>query len=198
MIGAVPVLWVLAGPNGAGKSTYYDDFVSTIFRAPFVNADRIAEQLWGRHPASDAEMRAATETAERRRAELLSTRTSFVAETVFSHSSKLVLMQDAIAQGFVVRLSYICVDGPELCALRVRGRVAKGGHDVPADKIAARYTRSLTHAKQAVRVAHWAIILDNTTTEWPHRPVLQYESGVLRARKPPLPRWTKGFPGTVA
>lgn len=188
------MLWVLAGPNGAGKSTYYDDFVSKVFRAPFVNADRIAQQLWGRHPASDAEMRAATETAEQRRAELLSARSSFVAETVFSHNSKLMLMRDAIAQGFVVRLSYICVDGPELCALRVRGRVAEGGHDVPADKIAARYTRSLSNAKQAVRIAHWAIMLDNSTIAWPHRPVLQYEAGRLRARKPRQPRWTEGFP----
>jgi predicted ABC-type ATPase len=191
-----PVFWLLAGPNGAGKSSYYDRFVSRVFRAPFVNADRIAHDLLGRDPITDAEMQSATQEAERQREQLLAARQSFVAETVFSHRSKLVLMQTAIEHGFFVRLSYVCLDGPDLCALRVRGRVAEGGHDVPLDKIAARYARSLAHATEGVRLAHWAIVLDNSSIDHPHRQVLWYESGALRARYPPLPRWTKGFPGT--
>jgi predicted ABC-type ATPase len=192
---APPVLWIIAGPNGAGKSTYHDEYVSQVFRAPFVNADRIAHRLWGRHPADEAEMRAAAEIAERKRNESLAARRSFVAESVFSHASKLALMRDALARGYYVRLSFVCVDGPALCALRVQGRVAHGGHGVPLHKIAARYARSLEHAKDGVRLAHWAVVLDNTSIERPHRPVLHYAEGELRWRRQPLPGWVEGFPG---
>ncbi|MGH8455090.1 MAG: AAA family ATPase [Nevskiales bacterium] len=78
-----PVLWLLAGPNGAGKTTYYDDFVATVFRAPFVNADRIAEQMFGCHPKDAREMRLAAEAAAQQRGQLLAQRRSFVAETEF-------------------------------------------------------------------------------------------------------------------
>lgn len=189
-----PVLWLLAGPNGAGKSTYYDEHVSRVFRAPFVNADRLAQRMFGRHPRSDVEMRRAAEASEQERAALLQRGESFVAETVFSHESKLELMRAAVARGYLVRLSFVCVEGAELCAMRVRARVDAGGHDVPLDKIQGRYARSLEHAKHGVRIAHWAVVLDNTSMRRPHRPVLQYSEGVLRARRPPIPKWARGFP----
>jgi predicted ABC-type ATPase len=103
-------------------------------------------------------------------------------------------MQTAIARGYYVRLSYVCVDSADLCALRVQGRVADGGHDVPLDKVAARYGRSLEHAKRAITLPHFAIVLDNTSIEQPHRPVLRYEHGALCWRAQHLPRWARGFP----
>jgi predicted ABC-type ATPase len=104
-------------------------------------------------------------------------------------------MQSAIKHGFYVRISYVCVSDPALCALRVRGRVAEGGHDVPLDKIVARYERSLEHAREAMLLAHWALVLDNTSIEQPHRQLLHYESGELRSQILALPAWAKGFPG---
>lgn len=192
---AAPVLWLLAGPNGAGKTTYHDDFVATVFRAPFINADRIAEGIFGRHPRDDREMRQAATAAAQQRARLLAQRRSFVAETVFSHRSKIELMQAAIRQGYHLRLSYIGVESPELCVLRIQDRVTEGGHPVPPAKIAARYERSLAHAVEAVRLAHWVTVLDNSSIDRPHRQVLVYEDGVLRLKLPPVPGWMQGFPG---
>jgi predicted ABC-type ATPase len=195
MASSPPVLWVIAGPNGAGKSTYHQEFVAKNFRAPFVNADLIAFKRWGRHPTNDAEMLEAAQTAAQMRLKLLSQRRSFVAETVFSHDSKLRLMTEAIAGGFIVRLTYISVASASLCALRVRQRVAEGGHDVPLEKLKARYVRSVENARRAVTMAHFAMVLDNTSIREPHRPVLRYEQGVLRAWSNRLPRWTRTFPG---
>ncbi len=190
-----PVLWLLAGPNGAGKSTYYRNFVSQHFLAPFINADLIAKELYGRHPESDQEMQAAAADAERRREAAITSRLSFVAETVFSHPSKLELLERAKAADYFVRLSFIGLSDPALCALRVSARVESGGHDVPLEKIAARYRRSLEIARKAVQSVHWAIVVDNTSVEHPHRPILLYEQGVLSRNWPPLPAWAKGLPG---
>ena len=123
--------------------------------------------MFGRHPKNDAQMRLAAEAAEQRRTKLLAQRKSFVAETVFSHDSKVQLMRDAIAQGYFVRLTFICVEGASLCALRVHGRAVDGGHDVPLDRLAARFARRLMHAEQGVLIAHSATVIDNTSAQEP-------------------------------
>jgi predicted ABC-type ATPase len=191
-----PVLWLIAGPNGAGKSTYYRHVASKHFQAPFINADLIAQALYGRHPNSTKEMLAAAEEATRQRDAAIQSGTSFVAETVFSHPSKLELIERALKADYFVRLTYVGVSDPSLCTLRVSARVAGGGHGVPAEKIAKRYPRSIEVAHQAVTLVHWAIIIDNTSVTQPHRPTLLYEQGLLARAWPPLPAWVKGFPGS--
>ena len=97
-----PVLYLLAGPNGAGKSTLYKALVPTgtiAGECEFVNADLYeAEHL--QHLA-DAQTRSeqAQRWADARRTELLSRGQSFVSETVFSHPSKLTLIEKAQAGG---------------------------------------------------------------------------------------------------
>lgn len=189
-----PVMWLIAGPNGAGKTTYYRNLASRHFRAPFINADLIAQERYGRHPKTNKEMLAAAEEAGRRRDKAIQSGTSFVAETVLSHPSKLELIKRALDAGYFVRLTYIGLSDPSLCTLRVSARIEGGGHAVPAEKIAKRYPRSITIAHQAVIMAHWAITIDNTSVQHPHRPVLLYEQGLLARTWPPLPAWVKGFP----
>jgi predicted ABC-type ATPase len=190
-----PVLWLIAGPNGAGKTTYYRNVASRHFRAPFINADLIARERYGRHPKSDREMLAAAEEAERCRNGAIRSGRSFVAETVLSHPSKLELIERARQAGYYVRLTFVGVSDPALCVLRVSARLEGGGHGVPLEKITERYTRSIGIARQAVGLAHWAMVLDNTSAEHPHRQLLLYELGLLARTWPPLPAWVRGFPG---
>lgn len=74
----------------------------------------------------------ARQWADARRAQLLKAGQSFVSETVFSHESKLVLIEEAQKQGFFVMLIVVCLDDPERLLERVAGRVTEGGHAVPA------------------------------------------------------------------
>jgi predicted ABC-type ATPase len=159
-----PVFYLLAGPNGAGKSTLYRALVLAGTIAPdiaFVNAD-VYETTHLQH-VTDAGARSeqARQWADTRRTELLAAGQSFVSETVFSHASKLQLIESAQAQGFFVMLLVVALDQPERLLARVAQRVAEGGHPVPANRILERYPRTLAHLIDAVRLADAAVLYDS-------------------------------------
>lgn len=56
----------------------------------------------------------------------------------------------------------MATDDPAINVSRVRNRVALKGHDVPEDKIVARYYRSLDLLIDAVRHTNRAYIFDNS------------------------------------
>ena len=161
---AEPVFYLLAGPNGAGKSSLYRAAVKDgliPLEAEFVNAD-LHERDHLQHIA-DLQQRseAARDWADARRAALIAAGVSFVSETVFSHPSKIALINDAQKAGYVVVLLVVCMDQPERLLERVRQRVSEGGHPVPDQRILDRYPRTLANLTQAVRLADMAMLYDN-------------------------------------
>lgn len=160
-----PVFYLLAGPNGAGKSTLYRSAVASGLlpnEAEFVNAD-LHEATSLQHIANPEDRSAqARSWADARRRYCLAQGLSFVSETVFSHPSKLALMQDARAAGFAVVLLVVCLNDPHQLLGRVAQRVAEGGHDVPAERILARYPRTLRHLQQAMPLADLALLYDTS------------------------------------
>ena len=160
-----PVFYLLAGPNGAGKSSLYRAAVAEGLipaDAEFVNAD-LYEAAHLPHIA-DLQERSenARQWADGRRTILLKAGQSFASETVFSHASKLELLEDAQRHGFVVVLLVVCLDNPQLLLARVKQRVQEGGHAVPAERILARYPRTLENLTQAVRQADMAMLYDTS------------------------------------
>lgn len=93
---------------------------------------------------------------------LLSEHQRFSFETVFSHQSKLDIMKAAVASGYKVYLYFVSTESWEINAFRVMARKAKGGHDVPADKIESRYYRSLGLLYEAAQVAYQVYFFDNS------------------------------------
>ncbi len=161
---ASPVFYLLAGPNGAGKSSLYRAAVADGLipaDAEFVNAD-LHEAAHLQH-ITDPQARSeqARQWADGRRAELLRSGQSFVSETVFSHESKLALIEEAHRSGFAVVLLVVCLDDPKRLLARVRQRVKEGGHDVPAERILARYPRTIKNLTVAVRQADLAMLYDS-------------------------------------
>src|SRR4030095_16891974 len=143
-----PTMIVLAGPNGAGKSTLYKVRVAPSFAGPFINADIIQRDAL-RDP-SPAAFYEAAQIASSRRADYLAQGRDFVTETVFSHPSKLALIDKARTRGFTVIVMHIGVAPPDLSGARVGARVEEGGHIVPEDKIRARYTRGAPFIRAAI------------------------------------------------
>ncbi len=140
---------LVVGPNGAGKSTFVRLTLAPLRPGvPFVNADVIAAERWPDDQLTQAYEAAAI--ADRIRATLIGQGQPFIAETVFSHPSKLDLIDRASAAGYDVRLHVIMVP-PDLSVARVAHRVQAGGHDVPEDKIRDRHDRLWALVARATR-----------------------------------------------
>jgi predicted ABC-type ATPase len=183
-----PVLVLLAGPNGAGKSTYYELHLRSI-GLPFLNADVLAAE-------SGMDSFEAARVLDKRRAEMIERGESFVTETVFSdpHGAKLDMLRAAVEAGFDVRLIYVGIANPELSKHRVAQRVAIGGHDVPSEKLAGRFVRSLENLKSAVAIVPAVKIYDNSSPTEPYRLLVRFENGNLVERADGrMPAWTRGI-----
>jgi predicted ABC-type ATPase len=177
---------LVAGPNGAGKSTFVELTLAPLLPGSvFVNADEIAKQRWPANPAAHA-YDAALIAAETR-ARLIELGRSFIAETVFSHPSKLELIDTAHAAGYTVVLHVLLI-GEELAVARVAYRVAAGGHPVAENKIRERYHRLWALVADAIARCDQATVYDNSGTKGP-RIVAQMSAGFI-VGSPTWPHWT--------
>ena len=180
-----PVLHIVAGPNGAGKTTFFDRVLAPI-PLEFVNADNIAVQHWPGDELIHAYE--AAELAAQRRDELLRHRRSFATETVFSHRSKVELIQRAVEDGYLVSLHVILVQ-EDLAVVRVEKRVENGGHEVPQEKVRSRYRRLWTNIAEAIGLSSEAHVYDNTSARSPFRLLASFRNGLL-LNDPSWPVWT--------
>lgn len=180
-----PVLHLLVGPNGAGKSSLYEMVIGPTTRLEFINADAIAAQRW----PGDTVRRSydAAVIAADLRSQRLAARVSFVAETVFSHQSKLDVVRSAIEARYLVTLHIVMVP-EDLAVARVVNRVSHGGHPVPEEKVRQRHRRLWPLVAAAVRLADNTIAYDNSRADRPFRPIATFEHGVPVGR-PSWPVW---------
>jgi predicted ABC-type ATPase len=79
-----------------------------------------------------------------------------------SHHSKVDLLAQAQAAGYRTYLYFVATDDPVINISRVKSRVKLGGHNVPEDKIAERYHRSLELLMDAIRHTNRAYVFDNS------------------------------------
>lgn len=168
-----PRLVIIAGPNGSGKTTLTDALRARgIDFGTYVNPDEIARDLAldGRSQ-SDLE-RKAQRLAKERRQSLLDEGRSLAYETVMSHPSHLDFIRAAKRRGYYVLLLFVGVSDPAINVARVAQRVQLGGHDVPTDRIAARYGRVMGLLPEAVALADQSLVFDNSAVRGPPRAVV--------------------------
>lgn len=158
-------LHLVVGPNGSGKTTFVTEFLAPeLPNYPYVNADEIAKVRWPADP--EAHAYEAAEVAADTRAQLIARGESFVAESVFSHPSKVDLVGLAREAEYQVVLHVMLVP-EELAVRRVEYRVRAGGHNVPEHKIRERYHRVWPLAAQAILMAERAVVYDNSRSSGP-------------------------------
>jgi predicted ABC-type ATPase len=186
-----PIIVALAGPNGAGKTTFYNAHLKQ-GGLRFVNADLLSREL-------GLDAYAAANVADRVRRELVNQRESFVFETVFSDpvGDKLRFLKEAEAAGYTVVLCFIGISGPDISEERVAMRVSQGGHDVPSEKLTARYPRTLTNLKAAIRELGCVLVFDNDDLRHPFRQIAAFENGRQITVAKSLPRWFKPLKGKL-
>jgi predicted ABC-type ATPase len=186
---------LVVGPNGAGKSTFVELTLAPLLPGSvFVNADEIARQRWPDDAASHSYE--AARIAAATRATLIERQRSFIAETVFSHPSKLDLVHAAKFAGYTVALHVLMIP-EDLAVHRVAYRVRAGGHAVPPNKIRERHRRLLALVVEAIPRCDLATVYDGSGNRGP-RIVAQFSAGDL-VGAPAWPAWsppelTAGWP----
>lgn len=180
-----PIIVALAGPNGAGKSTFYEAHLKRV-GLRFLNADVLADEL-----AFDAYQ--AAEIASKLREEFLNLRESFVFETVFSDpvGDKLAFLKKAARLGYTVVVCFIGIADADRSEERVAIRVSQGGHDVPTDKLIARFPRTMANLKKAILELPFVFVFDNDDLQMPYRLAAIFQNGQRTFLAKPIPAWLK-------
>ena len=133
---------IIAGPNGAGKTTFAREFLPNEANCPtFVNADLIAEGLNPLQPEQEAVAAGRMMLEMIRR--YVSEGRSFAFETTLSGRAYASMIPRWREQGYRVRLFFLRLPSPEIAIVRVKQRVATGGHNIPDDVIRRRFDAGL-------------------------------------------------------
>jgi predicted ABC-type ATPase len=155
----VPVLTIIAGANGSGKSTLTKLSIEDTL---LIDPDAIAKEIDPIYPSSVA-VTAARQAIILAKQYVLSER-SFVVETTLAGNTYLNLMREVKEHDWIVELTYIGIDNPNINVLRVSDRVKLGGHDVPRSDILRRYERSLANLIKAAKIVDKLSLYDNSTS----------------------------------
>lgn len=98
----------------------------------------------------------AAQKATKMREECIESLHGFTFETVLSTRRNLDLLIKAKNKGYFIRCIYV---------LRVKSRFAKGGHDVPEDKIISRYHKAINLLPELINICDICHIYDNSLEE---------------------------------
>jgi predicted ABC-type ATPase len=182
----MPTLTVVSGPNGSGKSTLTRLGREVFQECAVLDPDAIARSIQTSGMESGSAMdagRAVLKMAEG----LLESRQSFLVETTLSGNTYLRMMRQAKSLGYMVVLMFVGTEDVSINLKRVRSRVQKGGHDVPAEDQLRRYPRSMENFRKAIVLADEAAIYDNSGASGHQLLAVKTENGLeLFAR---LPAW---------
>ena len=175
-----PIVVALAGPNGAGKSTFFESHLKSS-GLRFLNADVLAKEL-------EVDAYDAARMVAALRVELVRQRESFVFETVFSDpvGDKLAFLKQTAQSGYAVVLYFIGIADANTSEQRVAMRVSQGGHDVPTEKLIARFPRTLANLSAAIRELPCVLVFDNDDLRTPFRHVAVKATGAFLAPATPV------------
>jgi predicted ABC-type ATPase len=154
---------VLAGVNGAGKSSIAGASIRAEGGA-YYNPDEAARTVLLAHPhltqarANILAWEAGREALERAIRE--NGRFSF--ETTLGGRTIPALLGQASAAGIPVEMLYVGLNSIERHKARVRARVLRGGHDIPPEKIAERYTSSRANLVRLLPHLARLVVFDNS------------------------------------
>jgi predicted ABC-type ATPase len=154
---------VLAGTNGAGKSSV----AGAMFRrsgADYFNPDEASRRILAANSRiSNTEANSAAWYEGKRLLErAIADRLDFAFETTLGGQTITALLQKALTAGIEVRIWFVGLSSPELHLARVRARVARGGHDIPEEKIRERYDQSRMNLLELMQSLTELKVYDNS------------------------------------
>lgn len=151
-----------AGTNGAGKSSIVGPLIEAAGGAYF-NPDLFARELISKGlPPAEANG-LAWRTGYAALTAAVDGNSNFAFETTLGGTSILVELLRALALHRRVSIFYVGLSSPELHIQRVAERVARGGHDIPEQKIRERFDSSRSNLLKFMGTSAEIRVWDNST-----------------------------------
>lgn len=142
----------------------------------FVNADLIAQGLSPFSPAA-AGLKAGRLLLKQIH-EFAKRRVDFAFETTLAGKTYVSLFRRLKQRGYAIHLFFLWIPSVELALVRIRDRVAQGGHDVPVTDVRRRFGRSVQNFWRVYRPLFDSWTVFNTSTA-PPALVAKEEGGKL-------------------
>jgi len=148
-------LTIIGGVNGVGKSS-----MTGVLKKErndlglCIDADKIARET-GRSAVQ------AGRVAVEKIADCLSKGVNFTQETTLSGKKTCKTLKIAREKGYTVRLYYVAVSSAEESLKRIKNRVEKGGHDIPAETVKRRFEERFVNLKEILPYCDEVEFFDN-------------------------------------
>ena len=157
------MITIIAGINGAGKSSIAGEKMRRE-GSNYFNPDEVARGLMDRDASltpHEANARAWM-MGYKELSRAIEDGANFTLETTLGGTSICEKLHEAMKRGQKVRIFYIGLDSPELHIERVAARVAKGGHDIPEDRIRQYWKKSIHNMLSLIPHCAEVQVFDNS------------------------------------
>ena len=154
---------VLAGTNGAGKSSIGGATLRA-HGAGYYNPDEATRRILAANPGMDepAANSFGWKEGVRQLETAIADRRDYAFETTLGGRTIPGLLMKAAQTGIAIQMWYVGLDDPERHLARIQARVARGGHDIPADKVRGRYLTSRANLVQLMPYLSVLRVFDNS------------------------------------
>lgn len=176
----MPTFTIIGGVNGTGKSS-----LSGVLKECLTDIGVLVDpdQLTAQHNGNEYE---GGRAAIARLQDCLAQHIDFTEESTLSGSFSRKMARTARDAGYTVRLYYVGLDTAEESVRRIANRVARGGHDIPAQDVYRRFARRFRDLAKLLPLCNEATFYDNDNG---FRAVAFYRNGELLSATDAPPAW---------
>jgi predicted ABC-type ATPase len=197
------MITVIAGVNGAGKSSIAGAHIRAS-GGDYFNPDEVTRELMANNSSmtlNEANSKAWTIGFEQLN-RAIANDDDYIFETTLGGNSISNALHQAIDEGREVSIFYCGLSSADLHIERVATRVARGGHDIPEEKIRQRWENSIINMIELIPICSAVRVFDNSTpadSGGPKPICLFYLSGERFIERPivDMPDWAKPLASTA-
>jgi len=179
------ILYVFAGNNGSGKSTYRSIIKDKINTDVDLDFDSILRS--NQHKGLEVAVRHSTRHLNKEFNRCIENRNIFSIETTLSGRTFSDKIRQAKENGYRVIMYCLYLNHVDLNLLRIKFRVAKGGHDIPEEDVRRRDVRTLQNLISLASSIDELYIVNTSGKEGIEMAYIS--SGLLVRQNPNAPEW---------